>query len=324
MKNFKTYVVEEDDFSIYTPVNSDNMITFFESINIKKYNDAMDFIAESNGTNYIYRGIKDTHFMDFMEVTPKKSTRKSANEKTNIYNLLLSDILENWQDYPKRNKSAICSTNKSTAKSYGNVYIVIPQNNAHFGICGADDLWMSFDNTFEDFNISNMKNFTDLMLKFIMYCGKVFQIQSIQKIDITTLTAQNLKHCLELISKYLNLHSIINNKKTKDIDLILKYAYRDPKLGNSEHDDFMEDHGVKSLTELFYTYTQGDIINLIDILEKVLDPHRNGFQLRNFDTLIESVNARKLKDNEVWTDSDILLIREDMMNSFIEYYIQHS
>lgn len=324
MKSFKKHITEEDNSSVFTPVNVENMTTFFESIDIKKYKDVMDFIVESNGTNYIYRGLRGRHFMDFMEVTPSKSVRRSANEKTNIYNLLVSDILDNWSGYPKRSKSAICSTNKTTAASFGKIYVVIPQNNAYFGICPADDFWMSFDNTFEEYDISSMNAFSLRMQRFIVYCGKVLQIQTIQKTDMTNLTTQALKHILELISKELNKHSRIDNKKTKDICLILKYAYRDFKNENVEHDDFMERYAVKTLTDMFYDYTKGDIINLIEILDHVLDPYRNGFQLTDFDTLIGKANSRKLKDNEVWTDSDILLIREDMMNSFIEYYIDHS
>lgn len=324
MKSFKNHVKEET--SLHTPVNTTDIVSFYESIDIKKYKDVLDFIAESNGTNYIYRGLYGTKYFDFMEITPNKSVRKSANEKTNIYNMLVSDILECWSGYPKRSKSAICTTNSSTARGYGNIFVVIPQNHAMFGVCNSDDFWMSFDNTLEDVSIRSMEIFSTLLLQFIIYCGNVLQIPSIKKADMMGMSSSTLKHFLEVISYHLNIHSTINDKKSFDIDLILKYAFRTDKTGdfsNAEHDTFMENRNLNKITELFYKYHKGDTINLLGALETILDPYRNDFKLMDFDTLMLGVNGRKLKDNEVWTNSNALLINEDSIDSFIRYYIHN-
>ena len=86
----------------------------------------------------IYRGLRNNISL-YAFVEPEKYTRVSAN--TENYYTLMIDNSPNWEGYPKRSKSIICSSSKSGASGYGNVYRVIPKNGAKIGVCSSDDFW---------------------------------------------------------------------------------------------------------------------------------------------------------------------------------------
>ena len=78
-----------------------------------------------------------------------KVTRKSANTR-NWYTLLFDHVLPAWQNYPKRSKSFICTTNMSTAQNYAALggndgFQVHPVGNPIIGVCPRGDIWRSFD-----------------------------------------------------------------------------------------------------------------------------------------------------------------------------------
>ncbi len=143
-------------------------------------------------TKPIWRGISNNE--NFLEIDPKKFSRKSANT-SNEYTLLI-DNSPNWKDYPKRSESLICTFSTSTALNFGydGYHVVIPlEKNAKLGICKASDFWWSFNhkgvNNMEDFNSffhktryqllrSNeiIKNYDDL-IKIINDIDEQVQIQ---------------------------------------------------------------------------------------------------------------------------------------------------
>ena len=95
-----------------------------------------------NGT-YLYRGMR--HMPGgFGFGDGSKLNRKSANTR-NYYTLIMDNVPE-WDPYPKRSKSFICSSQRSGAGGYGQtVYVVIPLEGQDIGVCPAPDLWGSFD-----------------------------------------------------------------------------------------------------------------------------------------------------------------------------------
>jgi hypothetical protein len=94
----------------------------------------------------IYRGKRNTGNFNFVD--PQKFTRVSANTQ-NYYTLLFSN-LPSWKNYPKRQKSLICTTNEATANGYGYVYYVFPYDEAKIGVCPKTDLWNSFPGFIDD------------------------------------------------------------------------------------------------------------------------------------------------------------------------------
>ena len=116
----------------------------------EKYKDEIKFALDKyNQGIVIYRG-SETYQEDILYIDPTTRTtdRKSANTY-NYYTLWMSNNLQ-WAEYPKRNRSLICSTNYRNAKIYGVVKIVVPLIDCKIGICPKFDLWKSFNLVNED------------------------------------------------------------------------------------------------------------------------------------------------------------------------------
>lgn len=88
----------------------------------------------------LYRGFGATD--KYMLFNPQDLKRISRN--VGNFHTLLIDNLPNWSNYPKREKAIICTNSKATANAWGNLYVIIPFDNAKLGICPAGDLADSF------------------------------------------------------------------------------------------------------------------------------------------------------------------------------------
>lgn len=80
--------------------------------------------------------------------------RRSSFALFNYYNLWLSNDSA-WQDFPKRDKSFICTTDMRKAIEYGDPYYVIPADKTPIGICPKDDIWFSFPDVSEALGVSH-------------------------------------------------------------------------------------------------------------------------------------------------------------------------
>jgi len=94
----------------------------------------------------IFRGVNDASGINYdnpgMFIQPRKHVRKSANT-SNWYTQIISNS-KLWKQYPRRDKSIICSNNRLTATGYGVAFIVFPFDNARIGVCSENDFWDSF------------------------------------------------------------------------------------------------------------------------------------------------------------------------------------
>lgn len=115
---------------------NENYIT---SINKEK---AIELIKEKcksfDFNNPIFRG-SAMHSYQYELIDTTYSHRESANT-TNHYTVILDKLLSE-QKLPQRSKSIICSNNKKYAKEYGNLYVIIPFDDANIGICPTNDIW---------------------------------------------------------------------------------------------------------------------------------------------------------------------------------------
>ena len=115
-----------------------------ENILLEKYKDQIDIAIEKYKQNVaIYRGSNNyDENVKYVDPTTRTTYRKSANT-FNYYNLWMSNNPQ-WAEYPKRNKSLICTTNKYISENYGFTRVVIPLIDCKIGICSKSDLWASF------------------------------------------------------------------------------------------------------------------------------------------------------------------------------------
>jgi hypothetical protein len=112
-------------------------------INVKKY------IEDNCFTSYyspfkIYRGIDYASRGNLLIGDSRTEERISAGTQ-NYYTQIMDNILPEWKPFPKRSRSFICSTNAGKANQFGNLYRVYPIGDPLVGICGAQDIWDSFN-----------------------------------------------------------------------------------------------------------------------------------------------------------------------------------
>lgn len=82
---------------------------------------------------------------DYSYINPSVNTRTSLISDDGVsgnHHTLLMDNLPSWKRFPKRSKSIIGLTNVFNRNVFGNVnYLVIPYDNANFGVAPSMDLW---------------------------------------------------------------------------------------------------------------------------------------------------------------------------------------
>ena len=86
-------------------------------------------------------------------VRPSSATREAGFSNTTYLNII--DDSEMWSEYPDRRKSIICSTSDDISKSFGRLYVVIPTDNAKFGVCPDYDFQQCFDKFDIKFEVIN-------------------------------------------------------------------------------------------------------------------------------------------------------------------------
>ena len=146
MKRFNNFLLERNDTKI---------ITEKKVIELLKNCKHIDLDNPTIGRNCALSE-------DFYLIDPKKHDRKSAN--TQNYYTYIIDNSKDWKDFPKRSKSLICHGYDKELPYYDQ-YIVIPLNDANFGIANDDDLWTSFDLIKNITDVPTLKYFNTILAK---------------------------------------------------------------------------------------------------------------------------------------------------------------
>lgn len=134
-------------------------------------------------------------------------TRKSAN--TDNYYTLLVDHDPAWSDYPPRSASVICSNQTWNAKSYGDVYVVLPEGDPIVGVCAKQDFWYSFP------RLKKLTHNLDLSDLNLIIKRMVLDYAHIK--DFNPPDHDYLAHVLEVVdqeleSKNINWHQYLNSE----------------------------------------------------------------------------------------------------------------
>ena len=87
--------------------------------------------------------VKNKFESTYAYIDPKIHNRTDGSNRNVAKNLLLLiDNLQSWKDYPKRNNSIIATSGYTANSIYGReYYILIPFDNAEFGVVPCQDLW---------------------------------------------------------------------------------------------------------------------------------------------------------------------------------------
>lgn len=230
----------------------------------------------------IYRGSADIGNYCVLETGKRKS--KSI---TNIYTILLSEILQSWKDYPKRNRSFICVSSDEIARTYtgktGRIYYTFPINDSQIGICQTYDIWFSFKHLqrLSTYRIHDICGIIPEYVVKLNSCSHYYP--SLTKNDIKAIfNTENLPAIYDLFD-------FINNETKEYKSQIID------KISNN-------------LTLLwFYRLICESNFDIISSLNDILDAKKNEFyHVSISDYLIESNQFRNKR--EVWCGGKCLFI----------------
>lgn len=246
----------------------------------------------------IYRGISGFDG-NYGVVKPKQSAeRRTSAHAKNFYTLII-DNSEAWSEYPDRGESIVCTTNLKSASEYGDgdFHLVIPFDNALFGIAPRMDIWPSFSPKLTKFNryIHNLADTAHRLSK------------EYSEVDISIPNPKappdksysKFKDYMERVDQVLSKEYSRSGKNKTGYELIMKGLFGTSKFGH------MGREFVGSYLEF-----NGD---LIDYFKYILDPDRNGFKVKSYSPNFE---IKGEGHREVWTHSPCLLIHERVVEDF--------
>jgi len=96
-----------------------------------------------NSSFTIYRGVEIKSEGYLLYGDSRLTERVSANTD-NYYTQIIDNILPEWEKFPKRSRSFICTNEHFDAMAMGRPYRVYPVGDPLIGICPYSDLWISF------------------------------------------------------------------------------------------------------------------------------------------------------------------------------------
>lgn len=157
----------------------------------------------------IYKGF-DNLEQPYYVTNPQAINRESRN--TANYYTVIFDNSPYRKDFPKRNKSLICSTARFTAENYGDVYRVIPFDGAKIAVCPDYDFWVSFN------------SYNDGIRDLDCFNRHLFNIMIIAGIDIdTNILIEQLN---DLYTNHANIIRIYNVNNDINFPLTLDELYQ--------------------------------------------------------------------------------------------------
>jgi hypothetical protein len=258
----------------------------------------------------IYRGNRLLAEADYAFADPNVSAPRPSRN-TQSFTMWLMENMEEWQKYPLRSKSLICSTTVNYASGYGKTFNVIPYDSAKIGVCPTMDFFESIENKLEvgvDSYNHWISNFIDKSVRLADTHGDNQKISAPNfgtgSYDYSSNYSPTSEHFFSLLKSldrfYLRHPELIDELVKRDSD---SYYY------SKNH---ITDMIVAGLSKK---------IPLVDILSEHLTPDENGFQLfdmHNFNTeLIERTRKGTYGGNEVWTNGPALFVEKSKFNDLV-------
>ena len=226
-------------------------------------------------------------------ITIDPSGHKRVARNTNNLYIEMMDNSPYWKGYPRRSESIICSTDEDKANAYGELYRVIPlKENSKFVICPDRDVFTSFPTLFKNLNslvnlsISDIAGFNDwISMSFD------FGLSPIEKRN-----RKNVDHS--------KLRDVINTT-----------------IENIKNPDYFDFGKIPATLRALSEKLVDKSVTINDFysdLEKWMSPKENGFKLINYnrETILDPIKNRwdeMVVENEVYTDSECLLVREEIL-----------
>lgn len=224
---FKDYILEEITKPFTEPVTENQAFEWIRK-HARHYTDALF----DNHSNAIFRGLNRSENEDYELGDSSQFKRRAANTTNEIQIFVASS--PKWKNFPSRESAFICATEKSLAAKYGELYLVIPADNAKIGICPTRDFWLSFNDGFEGTKFKRLDQVNFFLRNGIGWAQGVERLTFSQKDPVAL--RENLRRVdLEFLDK-----AIAGVKHQDDANRYLQSVR-----------DEMESRGCDNLEELF-------------------------------------------------------------------------
>lgn len=147
-KDYKIAIINEasvTDSSYYEAIDMKSAIEILKT-KCKKY----------DPDHPIMRGMSGNSRSMFGIIEGEKGGRKSQNT-SNQYTVILDNLIASENSkYPLRSKSIICSTIKTYASRYGDLYYIIPYDDTIIGVVDDKDIW--YIELGDDYSVKDMND----------------------------------------------------------------------------------------------------------------------------------------------------------------------
>lgn len=226
----------------------------------------------------IYRGIKKTvEPWSAYVIDPKKHTRTHRVDSVgNFYHFLLG-MLPSWKNYPKREHSLVCTSDKNLAARYGTVFEVFPMDGAKIAISSGHDFWVSFPYTSKRFSRSGTWDLWMFNKFFNLYFQTEYSIGNVNRLR----SVSSISSLLAKFPPKITWESWKNANTTLVGDVI---------------------------TSLKDIETNAVGRGWIEYFDELLNPESNQFKLIDISNYNVSSSGNA---HEVWTDAKSVLINDE-------------
>lgn len=169
-------------FKIYLTEGRTKSLTEDQLINALK-KDAKQIVDVYQRTGrYYYRGIDRGFYDEYGVVKPSKFTRKSAFAEGNTYTLMMDNI-PSFKKFPKRSKSIIMTNDNREAEGRGESYVVFPKDGSKIAIAPKNDIWWSFPQLFDRYNLDNLEGLNYFMGELGTYIDSALDMDKWEDIE---------------------------------------------------------------------------------------------------------------------------------------------
>lgn len=234
----------------------------------------------------IYRGSKNA--LEYFLVDPTTSERKSLKLEDNFYNYVISNS-EPWKDFPRRDRSLICTTDVHDTEDYGNPFRVFAEDGTTWAESPNVDIWFSFRNSplLRKFECRDLEMLNRKLSWYFNYL-KFSQIVQFPFTEYSRTYNEML----------VTFEAVENGLKEISIDEISKDIDDNKTIPSNMRNSFIEMSVQFKKTSIFET------------LSEMLDPTLNDFEL------VETNKIKPAHKREVWTDAKCIMVRENQYEDF--------
>lgn len=213
-------------------------------------------------------------------------TFKRVSKNTKNYYTKFISTSKSWKSFPSRESCFIGASTKRIAEGYGDVFAVIPADNAHMGICPAHDLWKSFPALEDAFNISSLTPFMDILIEIMKAeLGKVIDDKNIDE-----------------------LREAMRSWSMKDM--------HDFSVGLFKHKVKVPRYVLESVQHFVHFMAEKHARNVEHALELCFDPEVNSFRQMPAKRCLFG----KSESVEMWVEGEAMFIKLDKLDKFVEDY----